>query len=303
MNLQLSIVVCTYNRKVLLRKTLDSLLNQTLHRQLYEVVIVDNNSTDGTSQAIAQLLRENTSVKLVAEKKQGLSNARNRGWEEAQGRYVAFIDDDALADKNWAKELVDTFHRSTPSPDVVGGIIVPFFEVLPPSWFDEAKEYRTWGGEERILQGREAAYGFSGSNMAFKNEIMNLHGKFNADFGMEGDEIGLGEETEYFMRLSKKKCILHYNPKIIVHHWTPKAKLKLGYQLRRSYQSYQLVKIRAAKANRVSFFLEKLARLFAASLLSLLTSPLFLLPFRKGKYLFVRNLCRLTRAVGILKIK
>ena len=80
-----TVVVCTYNRAHLLRSCLESLLAQTLDQGQFEVLVVDNNSTDATSQIVNEYTAKYSHFVAVAERQQGLSYARNRGWKEADG--------------------------------------------------------------------------------------------------------------------------------------------------------------------------------------------------------------------------
>lgn len=133
--LRLSIVVCTYNRADLLVDCLESLVNQDVDPESYEVIIVNNNSTDKTLEVVDRFAKKYPNIRTVQELNQGLSHARNRGWREARGKYVAYIDDDAKASPDWCKRILNTFSTVTPTPAAVGGQIFPYYETLPPAWF------------------------------------------------------------------------------------------------------------------------------------------------------------------------
>jgi len=79
MALKLSVVVCTYNRAQLLTEALDSVCNQTLDKSRYEIIVVDNNSADGTRELVGEFCRRFSNVRYCFEPQQGLSYARNRG--------------------------------------------------------------------------------------------------------------------------------------------------------------------------------------------------------------------------------
>ena len=91
----ISAVICTYNRADLLAGAIESLLEQTLNPAHREIIVVDNASTDGTRAVVEQFAPDG--VRYVLETRQGLGYARNRGWQEARGEFVAYIDDDARA--------------------------------------------------------------------------------------------------------------------------------------------------------------------------------------------------------------
>ena len=102
---KLSVIICTYNRVELLGKCVNSLMTQTARKENYEIIVIDNNSTDNTADLIRKIKIINSNLRYVKEANQGLSYARNRGWKEAKGEYIAYIDDDCKADNNWCKHI------------------------------------------------------------------------------------------------------------------------------------------------------------------------------------------------------
>jgi len=236
MNVALSVIVCTYNREELLRLCLQSLAEQSLDRGLYEVVIVDNNSTRA-ARDIAQSFEERyDNFRVVTEARQGLSHARNRGWSEARGEFVAFLDDDAKATPQWCERILRAFHEVQPPPVAVGGEIRPFYDSMPPSWFSDDFEIRTWGDSPGFLQPPRAKDGFSGSNMAFRSDIFTEFGGFSTDLGMKGEVTALGEETELFTRVYRKYPLFWYDPQMLVFHWTSRRNMTIYYRLLRNYK-------------------------------------------------------------------
>ena len=111
MTIVLSIIVCTYNRESLLPLCLQSLTDQAIDKRLYEVIVVNNNSTDGTQEVAESFAEMSKNLRVVLERRQGLSHARNRGWMEAQGKFVAYIDDDAIAWPDWIYSILDFIKR------------------------------------------------------------------------------------------------------------------------------------------------------------------------------------------------
>lgn len=231
----LSVVVCTYNRAALLPGCLDSLVWQTLSPDHFEVIIVDNNSTDATREVAEGYAARHSHFCALTEPVQGLSNARNRGWRDARGTLVAYLDDDAKATPAWCEGIVRAFDRVHPRPSAVGGRILPWFDTSPPAWFCEALETRSWGDEAEFLQGFSARYGFSGSNMAFEREVLQAFGGFRPDFGMIGGKLWLGEETELFCRIYAARPFFWYDPAIVVSHLVPDRNMRLGYRLHRAF--------------------------------------------------------------------
>src|SRR5882724_6993780 len=132
----ISVAICTFNRSQYLGAAIESLANQTLDHMLYEVIVVDNNSTDATNQVVEEAVRHHTNLDLryVNESVQGLSAARNRAAQEAQGDFVAYLDDDAHAEPAWLGATLNAFQTLKPVPACVGGRIYPDWEGGVPDW-------------------------------------------------------------------------------------------------------------------------------------------------------------------------
>ena len=107
----LSVIICTYNREKYIRPLLESVVANTLAKDQYEIVLVDNNCTDNTRLVCEQFAADHTDVafRYVEEPEQGLSAARNKGIQEAQGDIIVYVDDDALVDDHYLKDYADWF--------------------------------------------------------------------------------------------------------------------------------------------------------------------------------------------------
>lgn len=233
----ISAVVCTYNRSGLLADCLHSLACQSLDSSRYEVIIVDNNSTDNTRQVAKKFLQNHQNFRYVMELQQGLSYARNKGWQEAGGSYVAYLDDDARAIPQWLELILHSFENVTPRPIAVGGEICPIYEMSPPVWFIDDFELRTWGEKAAFLVMPLHRFGFSGSNMAFQRWVLEKYEGFREDFGMHGTKLGIGEETDLFFRIYTMLPYFWYDPAIRVYHWTPVRNMKVSYRMKRSFRA------------------------------------------------------------------
>jgi glycosyltransferase involved in cell wall biosynthesis len=234
--IKISVIVCTYNRLELLVGALRTLCHQTLNRSEYEVIVVDNNSTDNTREVVDEFCRCFPNVRYCFEPQQGLSYARNRGLQEARGGYVAYLDDDARAGENWLKTALALFENTKPAPLCLGGPILPFYTTAKPTWFKG--EMRTWGDSPRYLRPGES---FSGSNMIWRKEIVEVLGGFDVRSGVRGDYLSLGEETVLFEKIwhSFEQPHFYYSPELAVQHWVPLAKMTVSYQLKRAFAAGQ----------------------------------------------------------------
>ena len=227
-----SVIVCTYNRAQLLKNCLLSLDKQSIDNKHYEVIVVDNNSTDDTQNVVKRFARNRPNTKLVTEKKQGLSYTRNRGWKEAKGRYVAYIDDDALAEPDWIEQIVN-FLKTHPKINVFGGRYNRFFLNPFPGWLPENYGTLNLGNKIKILNQKDEW--LSGSNIIFNKSILEKYGGFVTNLGMKGDKILYGEETELLVRLKKDGKSIYYVPAILVKHLVGDYKLHFWWILKGDY--------------------------------------------------------------------
>jgi glycosyltransferase involved in cell wall biosynthesis len=228
--MELSVILCTYNRSNGLIKTLKSLQSQDLPKNFaWEVVVVDNNSTDDTPEKVREFA-ENSDlvVRYVKEKKQGLSHARNKGVAEARGRYLHFTEDDEIADKDLIREIYGTF--KTCNCDCVGGKIYLKCEEKMPEWLTKDLwgflGYLNYG--DNAIQMDEQRYPFGG-NMTFSREVFDRIGLFNVSLGRKGGELFGGEEVDFFRRLLSAGSKGVYQPKALVYHIIDKSRLKKNY--------------------------------------------------------------------------
>lgn len=144
MSILISAVICTYNRCSILGNAIESLCNQTLCSSQYEIIVVDNNSTDATREVVESFLNF-YNIRYLFESRQGLSYARNSGWENAQGKYIAYFDDDCQVPTNWmteAKKIIENLE-----PYVFGGPTYPFYDLSKPQWFKDSYQTFTYGEE------------------------------------------------------------------------------------------------------------------------------------------------------------
>lgn len=153
----ISVILCTYNRADLLATALQTLCEQSLDKREYEVIVVDNNSADETRQVAEAFCRDYANVRYVFETRQGLSHARNRGWREARGEYVAYTDDDCKLPSQWlavAKQVIEEI-----SPGVLGGPYFAFYNTPKPRWFKDSYGSRDLGDQARALTTSEFLVG------------------------------------------------------------------------------------------------------------------------------------------------
>jgi glycosyltransferase involved in cell wall biosynthesis len=218
--MELSVIVCTYNRADSLKLCLSFLENQIVHDDIsWEVIVVDNNSTDHTVDVIETSDTDKLNIQYLKETNQGLCFARNRGIKAAKGKIIAYLDDDILAEPDWLNAMLSIFKDT--SCDAAGGKILfelPVQEI--PSWLDT----HMWGylGYLDLGQYRMELDGIRnyphGGNMAFRREIFDRIGLFNVRVGRTGNKLIKGSETEFFHRLAPAGAKIMYEPSACVRH-------------------------------------------------------------------------------------
>jgi glycosyltransferase involved in cell wall biosynthesis len=228
---RISVIICTYNRSDYISKSLNSLAQQTLPVDQYEIIIVNNNSTDHTETLCNTFSQKYPDLNCFyfIEKQQGLSYARNRGIAESSVDILIFMDDDAQADKNYLQEILH-FFETTPSAEACGGRIYPDFESKKPDWMSPFLLPLTstidMGNKIKLFKGTKYPVG---ANMAFKKEVFQKYGMFNPDLGRKGNNLDGSEEKDIFMKIKKDKEKIYYLPSAIVTHQVPDKRLTFDF--------------------------------------------------------------------------
>lgn len=224
--MDISVIVCTYNRAANLPVCLERLAQQQgAERLAWEVLVVDNNSSDDSRRVIEQMAqRLPITIRYTFEPQQGLNYARNRGAVESQGRYFGYIDDDIQTSSRWLAALHDALTRW--DADAVGGRIHLDPTVVLPKWI-QPEMYGFLGyqdfGEEPFQMDGIRQYPFGG-NMFFHRRVIERIGLFNPLLGRKGagrkrGELFKGAETDYFHRLAAAgNARIFYEPRAVVYH-------------------------------------------------------------------------------------
>jgi len=196
--IQISVVVPTYNSKEELKKCLAVLTKQTFSADKYEVIIVDDGSTDGTEEAVEEIKKDlkksmQRNLKYFKQENSGPAVARNLGIQKAEGEIIAFTDSDCIARPNWLEEIDKSF-QDAQILGVSGQTIS--LDVLVFPW--------------RIAP---AGFGFTTCNMAYKESALADAGGFDEKFG-----VPYYEDTDLALRLKKNGGNIIQNKQAIVVH-------------------------------------------------------------------------------------
>jgi glycosyltransferase involved in cell wall biosynthesis len=260
MSIKISAVICTHNRAGYLKMAMQSLIRQTLPKDQYEIIVVDNASTDGTRQVLGsryqvsgsrcQVLgdrykdRSETSnlkpstynLKYIYEPILGLSQARNTGWKNAQGEYVAYLDDDAVSAPDWLEKIIKAFESINPQPGCIGGKVEPVWEAPRPAWLADKLLGQLaivdWGDQPRLITKEEW---LAGANIAYPKRLLEEIGGFSVKLGRIGNKLLSMEENLMRLELEKRNYKLYYDANIAVKHHIPASRLTKKWLLKRSY--------------------------------------------------------------------
>jgi len=280
-----SVIICTYNRSDYISKALSSLAQQTLPVDQYEIIIVNNNSTDHTDALCNAFLQEHRDLNCFyfIEKQQGLSYARNRGITESSGDVLVFMDDDAQADTNYLQEI-RRFFDATPDAEACGGRIYPDFESKRPDWMSRFLLPLTStidkGNKIKLFTGTKYPVG---ANMAFKKEVFQKYGMFNTDLGRKGNNLDGSEEKDIFLKIKKDKKKIYYLPYAIVKHQVPDKRLTFDFFKRQAIGIGKSEQIRTRAISSSAYLRFSLKEIAIKWSVSIMLAGYYLVSFRPKK--------------------
>lgn len=230
---EVSVVVSTYNRCDTLRQALESLLDQDCDKTRYEIVVVDNNSTDGTRQTIESFSRRSRGLRYVFEPRQGLSHARNCGIGTSVAPLIAFTDDDVHVSGDWVSTIAGVF-ADHPGVGCVGGKVLPTTAEPWPAWLT-----RTHWAPLALLDYGDSPFQVDGTrrlclvgaNIAFRREVFDKVGMFSPRVQAVGREVGT-EDHELLLRFWRTGGHGLYWPELTVMSDVAPERLRRTYHRR-----------------------------------------------------------------------
>jgi len=227
-------LLCTYNRAASLAATLESLAASQLPASVgWEVLVIDNNSNDGTGDFVQDFCRRYPRrFRYLFEPKPGKSEALNAGIANALGNILAFVDDDVLVDPRWLQNLTAELHNG----EYIGiaGRILPAQSVTLPSWLSWSEcggvlcAHFDLGDHSTELDLKHPPFG---ANMAFRKNAFEKYGGFRLDLGPRPGSQIRNEDVDFARRLMKAGERLRYEPSAIVYHSVPKGRISKEYFL------------------------------------------------------------------------
>jgi glycosyltransferase involved in cell wall biosynthesis len=251
----ISAIVCTYNRDKYIYNVLQSIALNDYPRNLYEIVLVNNNSTDRTQDECQRFQADYPDVQFhyYVETNQGLSHARNCGIRHAQGDLLVYVDDDATVNTQYLRTYADFFARKagceqhpdgTPSHSpadplavAAGGPILPVYETQEPDWMSHYTRQLITGKLYLGDKEKEFPHGAfpGGGNACYRKSVFDSVGLFNVELGRKGNSLIGAEEKDLFDKMTTRGMKFYYLPNAILYHIIPEKKLTNDYFRRLTY--------------------------------------------------------------------
>jgi glycosyltransferase involved in cell wall biosynthesis len=237
--LRFTVAICTWNRAHLLPGVLERLTRLRQTWGAWEVIVVNNNSTDETERVL-DAFAERLPLRRAFEARPGLSHARNTAVRRATGDYIVWTDDDALVEADWLTAYARAAERHTEAA-IFGGPVRPRFEGRPPLWLSAAWQEvgaafaaRDLGGEPFELDGEgELPYG---ANFVIRAREQRLF-PYDPALGRRQTDGALGEETAVIRAILAAGGTGWWVPDASVEHWITKERQTIRYL--RTYYALQ----------------------------------------------------------------
>ncbi len=232
----LSVVICSHNRADCLGAAIESLIPQADLRGKHEILVVNNRSTDRTREVVRRF-EYSHGVRHLFEAKLGLCHARNRGWQEARGQIVAYLDDDAIAGPGWLDAIEQAF-ASAPGLGVVGGRVEPIWEAERPTWLSDdialSLTILDWSSTPKFLTDLRAEW-LVGANMAIPAWLLAEVGGFHPGLDRVGKLMLSSGDVFLQKQITAKGYACLYYPKMTVRHRVPATRVQQRWFIRRYY--------------------------------------------------------------------
>ncbi len=212
--MKISVIICTYNGQKHIRRTLQSLVQQSLPASDYEIIVVNNNSTDATENLVKQFIQTHpqSNIAYYIEPSKGLSFARNKGIAVAQSPVIVYIDDDAEANATFLEAHVEVYEKNQDAVAAGGKVIPEYSSGEVPKWLtsyvDGVFSLRDLGDNPQRFHKKYPA----GCNMSFKKEALQSIGGFNNNIKYRSDEKFV------FLNLLEHKGVIYYTPSSVAIH-------------------------------------------------------------------------------------
>lgn len=237
MRKRISAIICTHNRADYLPRAISSLVAQDLQNDAYEIIIVDNGSTDNTRDIVLSFAAKGN-IRYILEPVIGLSHARNKGWRNAAAPYVAYLDDDAIAKPTWLGKMLQVFETIDPRPGCVGGRVTPIWEAPRPAWLGDgiacSLTVVDWSDIPHVLENLDSEW-LAGANIAFPRNLLERLNGFTPYLDRSGARLLSSGDVFLEKQVQKSGHNCFYHPEVEVFHHIPASRLTRSWFVRRYY--------------------------------------------------------------------
>lgn len=235
MHPDISVVISTYNRSKMLAGTIEGLLHQE-GSATFEIIVVDNNSSDDTSAVIEEFARRSPLVRCVFEPRQGVSYGRNAGIEAACSDLLLFTDDDVTPDTRWVERAKALFENK-PEWGCIGGKVLPLWPTSPPSWLtrDHWSPLALLDYETSMTLNSDNRRCLITANMGIRRSVFAQIGYFVPRFQKTKGSTCSMEDRELQERYWRAGGQCWYDPGLIVYADIQPDRLSKSYHRRWHY--------------------------------------------------------------------
>lgn len=233
---KVTVAIPTYNRAKYLRQTLAGIAAQRFPRAGFEVLVIDNNSTDETAEVVAAFAAEHPAPRRVVETRQGLDFARNRAVAEARGEIIVFGDDDILVEPDWLAQITVPLLADAAARRIgaVGGEVVPEFPDGLPEWVREWHAPLAFRPDVGPL---DAKHSPMGANLAFPRWVFERLGLFHTALDRAAGNYFSGGDSEMIRRVRAAGLEVWFAPGAAVRHQMPASRTTFRYAARHAFDS------------------------------------------------------------------
>ena len=231
--MDLSVALSTYNRCAVLANALEKLSVQQTTGIDYEILIIDNNSTDDTKQVVSSFLERDSHFRYIFEKRQGLSYARNAGIAAARSDLIVFCDDDVEVSPNWIQKNYEA-SLSFPNADYIGGRVLPIWGGPIPSWVRQTMAPFALSdlGDEAFVVSPRKPHCLVGASLAVRRRAFAKAGLFSIETQRVKNSIGSTEDFDWQIKIWAAGGHGVYVPDIVCATEVPRDRLSKSYHRR-----------------------------------------------------------------------
>jgi len=302
---KVSVIICTRNRASFLSDLLQALKNQTIPSDQWEIIVVDNNSSDATLEVIEKYRSRGMAINLAKESRIGSNYCRNAGIKNSSAPLIAFIDDDAYPDRDWLSNILRIYQSREVWDFCLSGKIELHFLCERPSWLNEELEdflsAIDYGESPKWIQARQAC----SANLVIPRNHLQSNGFSGFDTRLLRKEGNLksNDETLTLIQMEKLGVRFLYSPDVKVWHQIPRARTEQSFFKKRAFwqgvSDVQMEKL-------ISGYVATLQQIILPTFILLLKNPvrhlrtILLKPINNRTYEASQTFLHLGRILGFL---